>query len=229
MVGTGNGEENTQRDKLTLDIRDQLNILLKEWEKNVDLYIDQDKRGFQRIGMFLAVHAGLLVFFTKILMFKPIGFFIACLVAMAGIYLTYITKKMSLRAHAYILLRKAQGMLIENRLKDLITKSNLELDTSEWILTTFTREHIVFQLKDSCQESKKWDSLKNEIEKKLSKHAAKPFGKEWREKSIGHLFWLNQVYCILYVLWGGCFFATAMVQLASVLNKTFHFLFATCL
>ena len=68
MAGTGNSEENTQRTG-NLCLQDQLNILLKEWEKNVDLYIDQDKRGFQRIGMFLAIHAGLLLFFTKILTF----------------------------------------------------------------------------------------------------------------------------------------------------------------
>ncbi|MHC4070174.1 MAG: hypothetical protein ACYS18_12110 [Planctomycetota bacterium] len=65
-------------------------LLLKEWEKNVDLYIDQDKRGFQRIGMFLAIHGGLLIFFTKILEVEPEGFFVAFLVALAGIYLVCV-------------------------------------------------------------------------------------------------------------------------------------------
>jgi len=38
-------------------------LLLEEWKQNVALYIDQDKRGFERIRMFLAVHAGLVVLY----------------------------------------------------------------------------------------------------------------------------------------------------------------------
>ena len=201
---------------------DKKDILLKEWEKNVDLYIDQDKRGFERITMFLVINAGLFALYGTIYSGNTPQRFLLCIIAVVGIYIVRITKRMSVRAHSYILLRKAQGMLIEEKLKNL--------PGTPGTLTTFTREHAVFQLDDT-----KWEGLKKEIKRELSRHVAKPFNPHWDkytpiykciknikcyqkaiewykriyksvfkedlQPTIGHLAWLIRIYATLYVLW----------------------------
>jgi hypothetical protein len=42
-------------------------LLLEEWKQNVALYIDQDKRGLERVRIFLTVHAGLLALYGFLL------------------------------------------------------------------------------------------------------------------------------------------------------------------
>lgn len=182
--------------------RDQLACLLDEWKQNVELYIDQDKRGFDRIKMFLLIHAGLLVFFGKLFAEtkeSPIlATSAAILISALGIGITFFTRRMSNRAHAFILLRKAQGMLIEKKIKEILSfGKEIPWRTSSGIVTTFTREHVAFIETDSEQ----WKPLKNEISE-LGSYASAPFSRGWKP-SMGHLAWLNKIYLLIYMLWIG--------------------------
>jgi len=163
-----------------------INILVEEWKKNVDLYIDQDRRNFNRISVFVLIHAGLLIFYGKMLSQVP---FIPCLVAAIGLYVTRVTHKMSLKAHAYIILRKIQGMLIENKLKELLGKENSEWQTASGVMTTFTREHVAFREQLPKDEKDKWP-LKEEVGQVLGDFAADGLRDNWNP-SIAPLEWLQ--------------------------------------
>ncbi len=138
-------------DNKAKDKKAVLDLLLEEWKQNVSLYIDQDKRGLERIKMFLTVHAGLLVFFGILWKSPPDRWSVwaAWIIVVVGVVFTIITHLMSKRAHAFILLRKLQGMLIEKEIKNLISP-NTPWRTSEGIITTFTREHVSFKGKSRC-------------------------------------------------------------------------------
>ena len=178
-------EDTTNKQNPENQNRQTIEILLEEWKKNVDLYIDQDKRAFSRIGVFVLIHAGLLIFYEKMFVQNSL---IPCLVAIIGLYATRITQKMSFRAHAFILLRKLQGMLIENKLKESLEKNNEDWKTESGIITTFTREHVVFR-EELPEEEKKWEPLKTEVEK-LGSFAAKCLSANWNP-SIAPLEWLQ--------------------------------------
>jgi hypothetical protein len=179
-----------------------VDALLKEWEQNVALYIDADQRGFQRIAMFLVLNGALLVFFTEL--FKQVaGDFAVLLVALVvtALALAYvvITCIMSNRAHAFILLRKAQGMLIEKKLRDLLAPGQ-PWATASGIITTFTREHVAFrECEDVQTENREWLTLMTEV-KDYSCRLARPLCPCWR-RSIGHLKWLSLMYWGLGFLW----------------------------
>lgn len=175
----------------------QIDMLLEEWKQNVALYIDQDKRGFQRITIYIVIHAGLLTFYSQV--FKE-HFFLVCVIAGVGFYLTCLTKKMSNRAHAYIHLRKVQGMLIENKLKEL-SEAEHKWRTSSGTITTFMRESVAFREHFGAEIPVEWKELKEEI-KDLdgSGYVAKPFKKGWKP-SMGHLAWLTKMYNGVYLLW----------------------------
>ena len=142
------------------DKLERAKLLLEEWKQNVVLYIDQDKRGFDRIKMFLAMHAGLLVLYSAFWDHSPDGLsvFTGWLIASVAVFLTVITRCMSKQAHAFILLRKTQGMLIESKIKDLLMP-DAPWRTSEGVITTFTREHVAF-LND--EDAGDWKSLRQE-------------------------------------------------------------------
>jgi len=120
-------------------------LLLEEWKQNVALYIDQDNRGMQRLNYFLIVNGAMLVFYGQILEGSHINcrLPILLLIAIIGLVFTVMSMFMSIRSHAYIVLRKWQAMLIEQRLKNL-TESAKEWKTDEGVITTFTREHVCF-------------------------------------------------------------------------------------
>ena len=182
-------------------------LLLEEWKQNVALYIDQDKRGMERIKVFLTVHAGLLIF-QGILWNAPLNrwsVYAGCLLSLVGVFFTIITQLMSRRAHAYILLRKLQGMIIENAMKNLVA-SKETWKTSNGIITTFTREHVLFRRKKDQEKDPEhlrndWNSLIEET-KAMGGYASNPviLNGLW-SFSIGHLRWLTLVYCTLYVFW----------------------------
>ena len=94
--------------------------LMEEWKQNVALYIDQDKRGMERTRIFLAIHAGLLTFFTLLWKNLPSEWHlpVSSILIVLGFSLTIISQRMAKRAHAFILLRKIQGMLIEKKIKE---------------------------------------------------------------------------------------------------------------
>lgn len=186
----------------------QVDLLLEEWKENVDLYIDQDKRGFARIQMFLAVQGALLVIFQFInsdLIKVVLGLF--------AIFMTVITLLMSRRAHNYIRLRIVQGMLIEEALKDL-TETKDEWRSSSGIITTFSREHAVFSSEPEKVEvedgnkntikmlTNKWRSLRGEIKEKLGSYPGRPFFDTDKTCSLGHLKWLELMFWGLCFLWG---------------------------
>ena len=192
-------------------------LLLEEWKQNVALYIDQDKRGMERIKVFLTVHAGLIIFYG-ILWNAPLNrwsVYAAWTLSLVGVFFTIITQLMSRRAHAYILLRKLQGMIIENEIKNLVAHKG-PWKTSSGIITTFTREHILFRRKKNQENDPEhlrndWNSLIEET-KAIGEYASNPVLLEgsW-SFSIGHLRWLTLVYCTLYVFWPllGVFIALA--------------------
>jgi len=182
-------------------------LLLEEWKQNVALYIDQDKRGLERLKIFLTINAGLLVFYGLMWQahhdrWSVIG---AVLIAIAGFFLTYITQRMSRKAHAAILLRKMQAMLIESKLKQMIAPRQ-PWATASAIITTFTREHVSFKgekLQDDwcephCQD---WQPLLDEV-KALGDYPSDPiFSLGTWECSMNHLEWLMYLHKMLYVLW----------------------------
>jgi len=189
---------------------DQLQILIEEWKQNVALYIDQDKRGMERTKIFLLVHAGLLTawgIFWKV----PSNIWSMCaglMFAFMGIFFTCITLEMSRRAHAFILLRKTQAMLIEGKIKNIVAKS-AQWKTSSGIITTFTREHISFRSDKNILIPDLWKSLIEEV-KDMDPYALRPLMLEGEfQHSIGHLCWLKQLHYALYALWAILGFLTA--------------------
>ncbi|MCH7556438.1 MAG: hypothetical protein IIB56_03175 [Planctomycetes bacterium] len=119
-------------------------LLLEEWKQNVALYIDQDKRGLERIKIFLTVHAGLLIFYG-ILWRRGLdewSVVAAWIIVMGAIYFTIITQLMSRRAQMFIILRRLQGMLIEKRLKKIIDKERNESGKIEANIEWFSMGNI---------------------------------------------------------------------------------------
>ena len=181
-------------------VSESLHLLVEEWKKNVDLYIDQDKRGLQRITMFILIHAGLLTFYSQIYKEDFLGVLV---IAVIGLFLTFITKRVSNRAHACILLRSIQCMLIENKLKKIIeSKVGKEVlwQSLSGIITTFTREHMFSRMHFGENIPGKWQPLMDEVKDVLDKYEANIFDKNWRP-SIGHLRWLELIYNTVYILW----------------------------
>lgn len=181
---------------------DTKKLLLEEWKQNVALYIDQDKRGLERIKMFLTVHAGLLAAYSLLWKY-PLHFWSvvapAWLIALAGIFLTIITQLMSKRAHAFILLRKLQGMLIEKKIKELIAKGQ-SWSTSSGIITTFTREHVSFAGENL--KVKEWQPLIDEVKAMGDSGLYDPVTLRGHWKwSMRHLKWLTLLHYALYVFW----------------------------
>lgn len=184
-------------------INEKIHLLLEEWKKNVDLYIDQDKRGLQRITMFITIHAGLLIFYSQI---YAKDFLVTFVIIAIGLYLTFITKKVSKRSHKCILMRSIQGLLIENALKKIIASAE-GVEEISWkslsgIITTFTRENIFSRIHFDKPVPPEWKSLKDEAE--WDYYTATVFKKD--KQSIGHYDWLNRMYNAVYVLWGLLFF-----------------------
>ncbi len=186
---------------------DQDDMLLEEWKQNVALYIDQDKRGLERTKMFLTLHAGLFVFygliFTRSLNLWSV--LAAYLIAAVGIFLTIISFLMSKRAHAYILSRKLQAVLIEEKLNNIV--ANGAITTADGAITTFTRESVSFRGETVCKKSfgsnaNKWQPLIEEV-KGLGPYMSKPIlllG-EWKYTTIKHLLWLTLLHAGLIVFW----------------------------
>ena len=175
--------------------KERLTCLMDEWKSNVSLYIDQDKRGFDRIKMFLLIHAGLLIFYGKLL----------------GLYITSITWRMSKRAHFFILLRKIQGMLIEKKVKEILGGSDCSWETNSGVVTTFTREHVAF-IHDFDEQ---WAPLKEEM-KSLGEYVSRPFIED-DKSALGHLAWLERMYQLICTLWVGLCIASIYVV------STLHF------
>jgi hypothetical protein len=196
-------------------------LLMEEWKKNVDLYIDQDKRGLQRIQIFLTIHAGLLVLCGILWkgessVWSLLAFW---LIVIGACLFTYITHRMSIKAHAFILLRKIQGMLIEKKIKELLNIDKWQ--TSEGIVTTFTREHVSFkgdtfkettEYSDLTQEEnneglkeakKRWQLIKEvkKMGKYISDLVTSQGDKFGKDKTMTHLDWLKMLYKGLLVLW----------------------------
>jgi hypothetical protein len=177
-------------------------LLLEEWKQNVALYIDQDKRGLERIKIFLTVHAALLVVFG--LLWKPDLDKLPALalggVALIAIFLTVINQLMTKRAHAFILLRVIQGMLIEKKIKALKAPTDL-WKTSSGIITTFSREHVSF--KGQNAKVVELQPLINEVID-MGEDVSNPVIPKghWRW-SMRHLLWLNLLHYALYFLWAG--------------------------
>jgi hypothetical protein len=179
---------------------DQLTLLLEEWKQNVALYIDQDKRGMERTKLFLTVHGGLLVFFGVLWKNQPdaIVFSAGAVTAILGFFFTFISQRMSRRAHAFIILRKTQAMLIESKIKNILAPREL-WETNSGIITTFTREHVAF--KEKAADNEQWQTLIEEVER-LRPYASGPLvlTGEWKS-SMGHLRWLTLLHYALFALW----------------------------
>jgi len=184
-------------------------LLLEEWKQNVALYIDQDKKGLERIKMFLTTHAGLLVLYglvwrTQINGRSPVV--LLALVTLVGLSLTTINLLMSKRAHAFILLRIVQAMLIEAKIKKEVAPDKL-WQTESGIITTFTREKVSFQgekLSDSKKfkpHEEEWQPLIDEVIS-MGSYCYKPvLGLEEWGDCMGHLKWLRWQQIILFVFW----------------------------
>lgn len=185
--------------------------LLEEWKQSVALYIDQDKRQWDRVKMFIAVHGGLLALVGAVWAFgRGNGLALRCgvqaVLALTALGLTALTKQMVKRAHAYIILRKVQGMLVEQKLKDTLAGDHdEEWRTLNGILTTFTREHVAFMTSDDPKHSspryQEWWRLKDEIEEELGAYAFRPFTDSQISASMGHLSWLLGVHNLLFGTW----------------------------
>ena len=192
-------------------------LLLEEWKQNVALYIDQDKRGLERIKMFLTVHAGLLILYGILWRSRldPWSVCAACLVGIAALVLTWITYRMSKRAHAFIHLRRLQAMLIEEEMKHSLA-ADKPWKTSSGIITTFTREHVSFE-KRKDHIAADWRPLIEEIKKmrqkeKFIKKEGKRIGDSitlvghWGRAVTGSwgalrwLGWLHFAFCVFWVL-----------------------------
>jgi len=143
-----------------------IDLLLEEWKQNVALYIDQDKRGLERIKMFLTVQAGLFILYGAILgHFTELPFVVGgCLISLFSIVFAKITWKMSKRAHAFIILRVVQCIIIEEEIskKCFERKDTNQNDKIELVLSTFTRENIAFANEDNI--SPKYVSLKQRLQ-----------------------------------------------------------------
>lgn len=227
-------DKSIEKEKLSPIDEKMLSCLIEEWKQNVSLYIDQDKRGFNRIKMFLLIHAGLLVFFTEVFRKIPkdqpfLILFICSFIAVIGLAVPNSTRKMSNLAHAFILLRKTQGMLIEEKIRNLFYNLNSKLTWKDnpGIVTTFTREHVAFftdldsnlkkkksffksilfwkKPKDNCEikkEMNQWIALRQELIGLGPDYTSKPFTANWKP-SIGHLAWLQNMFNLLFLLWFG--------------------------
>jgi hypothetical protein len=179
----------------------KLQLLIEEWKGNVALYIDQDKRGSERIRVFLAVHGGLLVLFGAFWSKAPyvLSTTAGWLICATAVILTAITWFMSKRAHAFILLRKTQAILVEKSIGSILG-GNQECRTSKTVPTTFRREHVAFLTDEKAGE---WKSLREEV-RALGEFASAPFERtgDWK-RSLGHfrwLFWVHVVICAFWIL-----------------------------
>jgi hypothetical protein len=189
------------------DLPPTVKLLLEEWKKNVDLYIDQDKRGMERVRIFLVVNGGLLAFYGLLVAQIKDSF---CALSVAALFFpllaavnVYVTWRMSKRAHMFILLRKTQGMLIEKKIKTLLAQDK-PWRTCSGIVTTFTREHTVFL--DEKNMSPEWEPLREEIRnlccrKEGRDYVAGPFGQAWIRSSMGHLAWLKWSFWGVAIIW----------------------------
>lgn len=177
--------------------------MLEEWKQNVLLYIDQDKRGFDRIKMFLTINAGLFVIYGILWnnLDNPLSKIAGVILSITALYITNITWSMSKRAHAFILLRVRQGMFIEDKLKQLLSP-NKKWSSDSGIITTFTREHVAFQSEEDIEKELPYLlPLKKEF-KKFCNFASAPFYfKGIFKESIGHLQWLKLMHFTLGILW----------------------------
>jgi len=153
------------------------------------------------------VHAGLLVLFRYTCVSSKI------LLAAVALYITFITQRMYRRAHNFILLRKAQAMLIERNLAGMEGGKIRELLTKKGALTTFSREHAAFLSGDKLDKKNPknkgdkemipvWNALRKEIED-LGAYPARPFTEQFLKRSMGHKMWFENMCYTLYVLWGG--------------------------
>ncbi len=188
-------------------------LLLEEWKQNVALYIDQDRRGFERIKMFLTVQGALFVLYGLCWRndWTLPSLLLSIFVILAGFLMTLITHWMSYRAHAFILLRKIQGVLLERKLNALFEDERLRMSngsqppvtdvkTSNGMICTFLREHLSFGTKD-CKLEEEQRTLLDEVER-LSQIMPTPItnGDQFYW-GIGHLRWLCLMYWGLYVTW----------------------------
>jgi cytochrome b subunit of formate dehydrogenase len=189
------------------DDKEKSHILLEEWKQNANLYIDQDKRGLERIKMFLTVNAGLFVLYG-ILWDKisdPICLITVLIVSITGFLLSLLTKNMSVRAHQYIILRINQGIFIEKALKNMISKEGSWRPESGFP-TTFTREYLAFEKENKFdKEDGQRDGLNDDI-KEMGDNVHSVYYNEGQWKSsIKHLQWLKLLFwgiCVLWVILG---------------------------
>ncbi len=193
---------------------DKLQVLLEEWKQNVALYIDQDKRGLERIKMFLTVNGGLLVAWGVVWK-PPYDLWSTCAgaaLAIMGLYFTYITKLMSTRAHWFILLRKNHAMLIEGQIKELLAPDDrTPWRTSSGIVTTFTREHNSFRRRTEILP--KWQESIQEMED-MDKYALDPLLLDTEpQRSMRHLEWLMRLHNAITCLWVSVFVLTVAPQI----------------
>jgi len=229
-----NKEQKPERKQIVCDPR--INILLEEWKKNVDLYIDQDKRGFERINMFLLVHAGLLVFFGTMWRVDESlyleAFYLKICAAVFGVVITVLTWCMSISSHAFIHLRRTQGMLIERALRAILYAKGGEgktpididqdsgmpvgdpVDCQSAIISTFSRELVAFRKEGEAYPE--WLlSFRDEITN-LS-HVSQPFMQTvcpWK-CSIRHLTWLKWMFGLLVAVWVALVLLTLFVPHSS--------------
>lgn len=186
----------------------KLKLLMEEWKANVSLYIDQDKRGTGRIGMFLVLNGGLFVLYANV---HNSNSFVQLLIAVIAIVLAILTYRMSNRAHAFIHLRTLQAALIEKRIKLLLKNSHNELEIDESIApSTFSRELTAFK---ALENDSKFSSEMQELEDEFGGKAVEPFKKGWY-KSIRHLTWLRSIFWILGLFW----FIMAVFSLLRIIN-----------
>ncbi len=188
-------------------------MFLEEWKQNVALYIDQDRRGFARIQVFLTIQGALFVLYG--LCWKEewtfASFLLALIVAGAGLGFSFITHQMSYRAHAFILLRKIHGLLIERKLNSLLADERqkntagsvdpiAEVKTCNGMIATFLREKICFGDTDPSLAAER-ETLLGEV-KSVSERMLEPLTNKGRFSwGIGHLDWLIWMYKGLYVSW----------------------------
>ena len=180
-------------------------LLLEEWKQNVALYIDQDKRGLERIRIFLTVHAGLLALYGFLLhgYVDLRSLIIGILISIMGLAFSFITHRMSKRAHACVILRRLQGMLIERKLKELLAPEK-QWKTSSGIITTFTRERASFRRakpKDRL-ENDEWQYLLDEIDEMAPGISDPVTLRDHWKRSMSHLTWLLYLHYGFYFLWG---------------------------
>jgi hypothetical protein len=196
-----------------MEMNDKLQVLVEEWKQNVALYIDQDKRGLERIKMFLTVHAGLIIVWGVVWKVPHDLWSTCAALAISGmaIFLTLITQKMSRRAHGFILLRRDQAMLIEMKIKEILAPLG-QWRTSSGIMTTFIREHVSFRNnQDNIPDQ--WKPLLEEVNE-MDCFLSNPLilEGEWGS-SIGHLRWLILLHYALYTLWSILVLLTAAVYI----------------